>query len=319
MTTYYVDSAATGTADGLSEANAWTTIDTAMNNVIAGDKVWVKASATYSETPNIDTGGGFATPIIYEGYTTTTGDNGKVTVSGTTNCLTGSVSNMYHIFKNFIFSGASSHGVYCSAGAANAIAFYNCEFNSNGGSGVFGNDIYAFINCEFNSNTSSGCDVDNNTKYVGCIAQGNGSHGLVSTNTAMIYKCVIYNNNSFSDGLNTNGAYFVIGCTLDGENGNTTSDGLATPNSSDIVVVDNIFYDWGGKGVVLSTGAPASQPVVGYNLMNSNATDYNLSYETIGYNDVTSAPAFIDEASDDYRPSSSSPAVDSQIKPGGIT
>ena len=88
MTTYYVDSAATGAADGSSEADAWTTIDTAMNNVVAGDKVWVKASATYSETPNIDTAGTSTLAIVFEGYTTTTGDRGKVTVSGGTNNLT---------------------------------------------------------------------------------------------------------------------------------------------------------------------------------------------------------------------------------------
>ena len=83
MTTYYVDGAVgndgnAGTSEGAG--NAWATIDHAMNTVAAGDKVFVKATGTYSETPVMDTVGASNNPITFEGYTTTPGDNGKVTV-----------------------------------------------------------------------------------------------------------------------------------------------------------------------------------------------------------------------------------------------
>ena len=82
MATYYVDTAVgddanAGTSEGAG--NAWATIDKAMNTVAAGDKVWVKASGTYDENGNIDTAGSLLSPIEFEGYSSTTGDNGKVT------------------------------------------------------------------------------------------------------------------------------------------------------------------------------------------------------------------------------------------------
>ena len=91
MTTYYVESGHGGTNSGTSD-NPWTTVDTAMNNVVAGDKVYVKASATYNEDVTVDTAGGFSTNIVFEGYTTTPGDNGKATISGTTTCITTTIS-----------------------------------------------------------------------------------------------------------------------------------------------------------------------------------------------------------------------------------
>jgi len=52
MATYYVDTAVgddgnLGTSEGAG--NAWATIQHAVDNVAADDKVWVKASGTYSE------------------------------------------------------------------------------------------------------------------------------------------------------------------------------------------------------------------------------------------------------------------------------
>lgn len=66
------DDANVGTSEG--SGNAWKTIDKAMNTVAAGDKVWVKASANYTELVTIDTVGSIAAPIVFEGYTSTTGD-----------------------------------------------------------------------------------------------------------------------------------------------------------------------------------------------------------------------------------------------------
>ncbi len=77
MATYYVDGAVgddgnLGTSEGAG--NAWATLTKAMNTVAAGDKVWVKASATYTETMTMVTVGAQGTPIVFEGYTTATGD-----------------------------------------------------------------------------------------------------------------------------------------------------------------------------------------------------------------------------------------------------
>ena len=83
MATYYVDGLnGSDAAAGTSEGTAWKTIDKAMNTVAAGDKVWIEDTATYNETATIDTAGTAASPIEFEGYNTTTGDDGQITIDG---------------------------------------------------------------------------------------------------------------------------------------------------------------------------------------------------------------------------------------------
>jgi hypothetical protein len=108
MATYYVSAATGSDADsGLTEALAWLTVDKAMNTVTAGDKVWVKADGNYAELVTIDTAGTATTPIVFEGYTTTPGDGGRATITGSgarANCMVSSLTagtHVYYIFKNF--------------------------------------------------------------------------------------------------------------------------------------------------------------------------------------------------------------------------
>src|SRR5210317_1381879 len=219
MTTYYVDSAATGTADGLSEANAWTTIDTAMNNVADGDKVWVKASGTYDENGNIDTAGTLAGGgIEFEGYTSSTGDGGKVTWTNSSgSALTDTPSASYYPFKNFKFNSCSSIGVSVSTG----FQFINCEFNSNGGDGINCQGNTAFVNCEANSNSGDGISGGSTgyTRIVGCITHSNTIDGISLIGVAcLVYKSVIYGNGASRAIKIIADNSTVIGCTIDGEN-----------------------------------------------------------------------------------------------------
>ena len=160
MATYYVDGAVgsdDSSNDGLSEGagNAWATIDHAMNNVIAGDHVYVKASATYDENAIVETFGTNESMIIFEGYTSTPGDNGHCIHKNTGGiALSDSVSNAFYLFKNFDWNGSSSTGVNVSLSSC---VFYNCKFRNNGGDGVSnsGSNV-SYVNCEFSGNTSDG-------------------------------------------------------------------------------------------------------------------------------------------------------------------
>ena len=139
MTTYYVDGAVgddgnAGTAEGAG--NAWATIGQALSTVIAGDEVWIKASATYSETAAVSTAGSVASPISLRGYSSTPGDNGKITWDGTgqTTCLSDSGTSLrYLYYENIKFENANTYGIYMLQ--ADALVFINCEFNNNGGDG----------------------------------------------------------------------------------------------------------------------------------------------------------------------------------------
>jgi hypothetical protein len=312
MATYYVDTAVgddanAGTSEGAG--NAWATIDHAFSTVAAGDKVWVKASGNYNEVANIDTGGGPTTPIMFEGYTSTTGDNGKVTIDGQStraNCITTSIStSAYFIFANFIFTGATSIGCYLNL--QDATKFMNCEFNNNGGDGCFGDNSITFVNCSFNNNTGNGCDVDSAVRLVGCIAQGNAGPQFKADNFDLIYKCLVYNTASTGVAIDANSGEAFIGNTVDGE-GSATSDGVWLDGIAYATAIDNIVYDW-DEGFRLNASFDEALSFIGYNLMNSNTTNYSQSdtHGTTGYQDVNSAPAFTDEA------------IDSGISPGGIT
>jgi hypothetical protein len=323
MTTYYVDTvlgddANAGTAEGAG--NAWATIDHAMNTVAAGDKVWVKASGNYNETATMDTLGTLSSAIVFEGYTSTTGDNGKVTIDGQStraSCITSALAGANYVYKNFIFTGATSHAV--SMTPTDNCMFFNCEFTSNGGRGCIGDNTITFVCCEFTNNTNEGIFVDSAAAAVGCIFSGNASSQVRMLGCTVFYKNVVYNTASSGLGADLNGATFVGMNTLDGEGGTNIGIKNESAPGSQSVLVDNIIYDW-GTGV----DAPASPNTAfsfwGFNLLNSNSTaDYDTSNEMYGIQDVTAAPAFTDEANDDYTLDSASPAKNAGIQPGGIT
>jgi hypothetical protein len=198
--------------------------------------------------------------------------------------------------------------------------FYNCEFVSGGADGIGGTgNNQTFYHCEFLNNTFFGFDNTSNTNgiFVGCIFSGNGAGGIRAAQTLLLFYKNVGFNNGTSPVFDLNGCTAVIGNTVDGEN--TASVGIDLDGDSVYpIVIDNIIYDC-TTGIDVNASAWDMTVFMGYNLLNSNTTDYSNTYELVGIGDVTGAPAFIDEAGDDYRPSSSSAAVDAQLKPGGIT
>jgi hypothetical protein len=322
MTEYYVNSAATGAADGSSEADAWTTIDTAMNNVVAGDKVWVKANSGYTEVATIDTNGAFANPIVFEGYTTSTGDNGLVTHNAATSnaCIVGPNASAHYIFKNFDWNGSTGSLSCVNCENTDNLTFVNCKAHD---SSVYGFNVdqnCMFINCEAYSNTFYGFHCDNGSKALGCVAHSNGWEQFnCATDWRLLYKCVAYNPGSSRDLIRSQGNDIsdgVIGCTLDGDNTSGCT-GIEATGETDAVFVDNIIYDCDTGLDVAATWYETAGALIGYNLVNSNTTDYSTTQEElVGHNDVTSAPSFTDEAGDDYTLGGSSPAIDAGLTPG---
>jgi hypothetical protein len=317
MPTYYVDGAVgndgnLGTSEGAG--NAWATIDHAMNNVIAGDKVWVKASATYNEMATVDTAGTLGNDIVFEGYTTTPGDNGKATINGTTHCLQDSIAgSMYYCFKNFILTGATSHGVDWASD--DEYAFYNCEIINNGGYGINADRYGALVNCIVANNGSYGAWVTNESIFAGCVFYGNVNSSIRTGAYSVCYKCVFYGAPDSSSYYATEYPSTVLNCTIDGDN--LLGRGVYF-GSRMSAIMDNIIYDTSvAQHGVQATSCRAAH---GYNLLESNVSDYiRDTGALIGLNDVTGDPAFTDEAGDDYTIGSSSPAKDVGVQPGGIT
>lgn len=317
MATYFV-SAATGNDadDGLSEANAWLTIDKAMNTVVGGDKVWVKGDGTYGETATIDTAGTRSNPITFEGYTSTTGDGGQATINGGATRASGILDStvagtrLYYVFKNFTITNHTSHGVNTDG---NHLVWKNCLFNSNGttsGSGYNGRQSM-FEGCQFSDNSLDGATIGNTgvAVFVGCKFYRNTTDGIDSGVGTLCVGCEFFSNggNAIAGGAAADAGGFlgVINCTIDGDGDDTTIGVSAnTAFDNELVVINTIVYDC-ATGLQADHGAFENH-ISRANLVNANATAYtNFSTPT---GEVTSAPSFTNEGANDYTLADGSPA-----------
>lgn len=334
MTIYYVDGAVgndtnLGTSEGAG--NAWATIAKAAASVLAGDLVYIKASATYAETVNLGVAGAYNNPIFYIGYSSTISDRGKVTVDGTgqTNCLTAtSAGGIYHRFQNFIFSGATGDGVLLTA---DNCSWVNCEFNSNGGDGIDVDNDHYFYNCVAHSNGAYGFDTDNSTKWIGCIAHDNVGYQFFSGQPQGVHKCIAYGpgaSTSHMFGLGSMNCH-ITNCIVDGGGGAGRPTGFYCSSTNDTTVIDCIVVGC-DTGVAMSNTSNASDTVSSNNLFFDNTKNWATVSGTIigsapGFTHWTSTgevngdPLFTDDTTADYTLTDSSPAIDAGLLPGGIT
>lgn len=310
-----------GTASGLTWAigGSWATIDRAMNVVAAGDKVWVKATADYVNSAAIDTAGTNTAPIVFEGYTSTTGDGGKATIDGTDNtlasCLTttlGLNTGGYYAFKNFVFRDCTSHGVALIN--LQRLTFKNCIARDNGGGGFQGRLYLNCYNCVAFGNGSPGGFYGFSTSYFhSCVAYANTGYGIKNGAGGLEANCLCFDNSTY-DIHDTGIAPVILGCTVDGDDATRTITGIQCNAGSfdGGVFVNNIVYDcnlgmywWNTNG---------ERTVSEYNLFNDNATDYSSAGTFSG--EVTTAPQFTNEVGDDYTLASGSPAKAAGVDAG---
>lgn len=204
--------------------------------LIAGAKVYVKATATYSITAAnniLNTSGTSLAWIMYEGYNATRGDNGQVTVqrsSGSSFNMIGGSGN-FRTMKNFIIDGNSG----TSIGGVNYSGlwsiFENCKvMNCTTFGFTPGGTKAKLINCVVTGTSGTAAfNITGTSIYLlGCRATGNSIHGflfngasallcvaerciadantgsstgfkIVNINTVLIRQCVAYNNGS--DGI----------------------------------------------------------------------------------------------------------------------
>lgn len=292
-----------GTSEGAG--NAWETLAKAANEVAAGDKVWVKATGTYETEDGandcvmkMDTAGTAENPIVFEGYHTSTGDGGIVTIDADpsgdqfANCVNGVTPSgaWYYVFKNFVFTGASAQGFNCD-GTSDNVWFIKCRFTNNGSDGIeIDNHLFCF-NCMFDNNSGHGVDIDQGGHMVGCVFFDNSSSGYTSTQAAhVLVHCLSFSNGTSSVNLDLmgtpSGNCLVCNCTIDGENEAGVT-GIAQANSvfSALVVINSILYDC---GIGLGGDSDATELGIGmFNLFNSNADPIDTASPGFSSNDVS--------------------------------
>ncbi len=297
-----------GSADITSASGPEATLQAAENDRSTGEDVWIKASADYTATFAIGpTIGANTNPSIWEGYTTTLGDDGKATIdggssraSGITDSVTG---NSYLVFKNLIIKDHTSHGVDF---AADMVRFLRCDFTGNGGAGVNGDNDYGFQDCLFQANTGDGVTMDLSIAMHGCLVETNGGDG-VQADTGCIAMSDFFSNagDQINMGVVNTGLRCVLNNTLDGD-GNDSNIGVnfSTSFTTHGFLINNIIYDnttgaeWTGAEMVGSSN----------NLLNSNGTKYGGTADTWD-DEVTGAPQFTNEGTGDRTLDAGSPAV----------
>lgn len=283
---------------------AFATIDKAFNVVKAGDKVWIKASATYNENPDIVTAGGAVTEIVFEGYTSSTGDGGQITMTGT---ITDTLATLIrYCFKNFDIDangGARAVSIVCSA-----ITWRNCVFKNGTGAGVFAGPLQCFYECEFLDNGGDGADISQRSTFINCKFYRNAVSGVDCSGTVICYNCVFFSNGGAAIKgalITADSLVIAINCTIDGD-AKDGDHGIVDSGTLDgnMVAINNIVYDC-GAGI---SNAHGDRSILVYNLVNNCTTPYggDASDQEGG---VSAAPQFVDEAAGaDYSLGPTSPA-----------
>ncbi len=278
---------------------------------VAGDQTWVRGSSDYVETGNVTVLGTNTAPIIWEGYTTTLGDDGKVTIDGQssrTSGITDSITTFaYRVFKNFIIKNHTGDGVSLSI---DMVRFLRCELINNGGRGLFGDNTTGFQDCIITGNSSDGVEVDNAITMHGCLVATNTLHG-VQADWGVVAMCDVFSNGSMGISLGVGNVALrcALNNTVDGDGKDTTIGiSFSTSNSTHGFCINNLVYDcatgleWTGVEMVGSS----------HNLLNANTADYAGTAGTWD-GEVTGAPVFTDEAGEDRTLGSGSPAIGAGI------
>jgi len=298
------------TGDITSSTGALLTGDAAMNAVVAGDTVYLRSDKTYSETLTIDTPGTTTSAIRFVGYTTTLDDDGQATIAAAdtrTNCVADSLGSVggYYTFENLKFTDGTGDNVNISL---NAMHWRNCEFTGAAVDGISssGNGMVC-ESCIF-FDVVGGCDAGTSCMFFGCTFEDCIADAIEIT-WGLVVNCVFINIGVRAvEFIGSNGFPCVVyGCTIDGVEENTTV-GIQFPSASwgPFAAINNIIYD-------CLTGIDGhnngNHRFIGRNnLLNANTTDYgNTGYRTEP-GEVTTAPQFTDEGSEDYTLGASSPA-----------
>lgn len=303
MATYYVDGAVgddgnAGTSEGAG--NAWATINKAMDTVAAGDKVNVKASVTYLEDVELETAGTSTSQILFEGYTTTPGDGGRVKIDGqnTRECLSGNAltaGNAYYVFKNFWFyDGIGSSVVLTNV---DNCTWVNCRFSHAGIDGVVVDEEHGFIFCEFDNNAGKGAQIDQRSCCIFCSAHNNGTTNAIRMQSGVFYGCVGYENVGviFRCDLNA-GLKLFLNNTVDGRDAASTIGLKVEATAAPEIFINNSVRDC---AVGITSGTDRGHAP---QLWNNNVYSCTTAMSNIqdGENLTTTDPGHTDAANDDY-------------------
>lgn len=280
-----------------------------------GIHAYFKGSYTATTTESIAYSGYGSTPtIIFEGYTSTHGDNGQATWTTATNStdLIDFHNSQAIRFKNIIFSttaGTVAYGWNASSVGNSSASCDNCVFNGFNVAieGNYSGCCYTFLplvltNTVIENSTADGVQNTGPAYIVGCYFYNNATNGYerAAGNTAL-GPLTFINDIFYSNGAK--GIYDDTGNSVVGTGGvpmievkncdfvSNTSDGInitTTGNPIGVTIINSIFYANGGYGVNLNASGVAMPSIfpVSYNNFSYNNTSGAYNGWTGGPGDV---------------------------------
>jgi hypothetical protein len=316
---FFVDTATGNDADdGLSEANAWLTIQKAADTAVAGEKVWIKAG-TYAEQVDFDTNAGTGSlPIVFEGYTSATGDGGQFTITGSgsrASCLVFNGTADHVTIKNAILTSPTTQCILGTTAATVGTKLINVHLLK--GSSTPSRAIYAggynrfdklcLISCVI-SGGFSGNGISN---WLGMLHIADsliidcGGHGISGSSYGgglSLVRSIVAGNTTDGINLAGNQAYiFIEGNTIAGNGGDGIDINGATNGS--VTIRGNVISDHSGAGdtgLKIGTISGTTTVECDYNFYYNN-TAHRSGNNTTGDNDVelTGSP-FTNAGADDW-------------------
>lgn len=207
MATYYANfDLATGNNDGTTAANAWQTLQRAVDGTggtqpTAGDIVRCQGTDTLGANLDLDglSGDGTTGMVRWIGMSDIsagTNDGTRVVIDGIdTYTCTATATNFWY-FENFEFTQMSTSGIVSATSPDNWI-FINCSFNNNGTHGIdsLQMQLSLFVRCAFYNNTEIGIYRGTTNRYILCSMHDNTLSGISAAASAVIIiGCLIYDN-----------------------------------------------------------------------------------------------------------------------------
>ena len=308
-TTYYVDGAVgndsnSGTSEG--SGNALLTLTAGLAKITsASDRLYIKASVTYAETGTINSGytPNFTTPSIVEGYTSTPGDGGQITITGSSSRsygLTG--SKAHYVWRNIKIIDCNHTGFNMSSGYHNV--FENCYAENITSRGFYLGQQVRLFNCEAHDCDYSSVQVSTGSTLINCYITGTAAtnYPCIAGNYCRFFNSIFVGGTSY--GLRGAANTTVVNCVFDG--GGTKIGLYCSSNYYQTTVINSIFYNC-TTGIYMYYKYPNDQFGYGNVMYGNTANYYNWSATD---DDITGQnPGFTDAANGDYSISSSSPAV----------
>lgn len=307
-------------ADGLSHANAWKTIDHALDtsgggitrDTTDGDRINVNSEGddVLSAALDIDGGGRYGNPtanapLIIQGYTSAPEDGGIGGISGG-----GSVS----VINDNVVDGViliDMHLHNCGSAVIvlvdNDCRVINCELNNTSGRGFEGDFASIIINSHFHDIGDTGVWLADGVVYHCFFKNGAKDFGRAIAQDSTGATCIVANIISVdgsSDGIKFGTHAFVLNNIVYSNGG--TGEGLSARfgNENSSAVLNNFiegFSGTGGNGIEIVTGVLVA--LYGHNKFYNNTVDETLSGDiltNLGNNDVLGSSPLTNPSSDDF-------------------